>query len=704
MISIAAPPGYGKTTLLAQWARTKDRRVAWLTVDAADNDVVSLFSYLAATVDRVAPLTRKDVVRRIGAPGMQPYAIARVLLAALPDGRSNVVIVLDDVHLLTDYSCLDALSALIEGMPEGWQIAIAGRSQSSLRVGRWRTARVLLEIGPDELLLDERECDAMARMLGLDLLREEIRQLVHRLEGWPAGLYLAMLAVKRSGPDRPSLLPASDEPYLADYLRSEVLRGLDPEMLAFLGQTAFLSRLSASLCDAIIGTDGSDSKLEALATANSLVVRLGGGSGWYRYHTLLREYLWADFERTNPALIPELHRRAAIWYEDHDLREDAIAERLAAGDDDRAAELLGSAIFDLFYSGRVATMKNLGDRFDDSTLERHPWLATWLAWAALYAGQVGRVARMVDVTDGATFSGTTPDGSASFESGRAMLNVFLGRNGTEVMRSQADLALAAEPTWSPWRPLALQASGIASLACGDNDRAERELAENVDVARTASASEEEQGSLALLAFLAIDRGDWGRAASLADRSVLIMRASHLESYFASAATYAAHARVSLHQGDVSDAKASLANAQVLRPILTHAMPWFSVRCLLELGRAYVAMSDADGARAVLDQAEDIIRKRPNLGPVTADVRVLREQISALPLAFTGSSGLTATELRVLAFLPFHLSYREIADRLGVKESTVKTHTISIYGKFGVSSRGSAIEMAAAVGLIAGIPT
>jgi LuxR family maltose regulon positive regulatory protein len=116
------------------------------------------------------------------------------------------------------------------------------------------------------------------------------------------------------------------------------------------------------------------------------------------------------------------------------------------------------------------------------------------------------------------------------------------------------------------------------------------------------------------------------------------------------------------------------------------------------------MSDADGARAVLSQAENILAKRRNLGPVVAQVRALREEIRALPLAFMASSALTASELRVLAFLPFHLSYREIADRLGVKESTVKTHTVSIYGKFGVSTRGGAIEMATKVGLVAGIPS
>ena len=499
-------------------------------------------------------------------------------------------------------------------------------------------------------------------------------------------------------------MPTSDEPYLADYLRSEVLAGLDPDMVDFLGRTAFLERLSASLCDAVVGNDGSGLTLETLAKASPLVVRLGGGGGWYRYHTLLREYLRAEFERNNPALMPELHRRAAAWYEEHGPVEDAVMELLDAREQDRAANLLGSVFWDLFYSGRVATVRHLSDRFDDLALERHPWLAIWLAWTALYAGQVGRVAQMVDITDHASFSGTSPDGSASFESGRAMLNVFLARDGTAGMRSDADLAVAAEPTWSQWRPLALQASGIASMAGGADERAEREFAETADVAHAASASEEEQGALAFLALLAIGRGDWHRAGSLADRSVEIMRSSHLDAYVASVVTLAAAARVSLHRGEVSDAKASLAKAQGLRPLLTYSMPWVSVRCLLELGRAYVAMSDADGARAVLGQAEDIFRKRPNLGPVVTDVRALRDQIRALPVAFTGSSALTASELRVLAFLPFHLSYREIADRLGVKESTVKTHTTSIYGKFGVSTRASAIEMASAVGLVAGIPS
>jgi LuxR family maltose regulon positive regulatory protein len=311
---------------------------------------------------------------------------------------------------------------------------------------------------------------------------------------------------------------------------------------------------------------------------------------------------------------------------------------------------------------------------------------------------------MVEIMDGASFAGTPPDGTASFESGRAMLNVLLSRGGVDGMRSEADLALAAEPTWSLWRPLALQCSGIASLAIGADERAEREFAETVEVAHAASASEEEQGALAFLAILAIGKGDWDRAASVTDRSVTIMRELHYESYIASAVTHGARARVALHRGELAEARSSLANGQLLRPLLTVSMPWFSVRCLLELARGYVALSDADGARAALAQAEDIIRKRPDIGPVIADVRALREQLRVLPLVFTGSSGLTATELRVLALLPFHLSYREIADRLGVMESTVKTHTSSIYSKFGVSSRTSAIEVAAAVGLIAGIPS
>jgi LuxR family maltose regulon positive regulatory protein len=365
--------------------------------------------------------------------------------------------------------------------------------------------------------------------------------------------------------------------------------------------------------------------------------------------------------------------------------------------------LLGPIAWDLFYSGRIATVRDLGDRFDDAALARSPWLATWIGWAALYDGQVGRVARMADIMDQASFAGRPPDGTASFESGRAMLNVFLARDGADGMRDQADLALDAEPAWSRWRPLALQSSGVASLAVGDDVRAERDLSETVEVARAASATEEEQGALALLALLAVDHGDWERATSLTDRSVEIMRASHLESYIASTFTHAAHARVSVHRGELADARASLANAQLLRPILTHAMPWYSVRSLLEFARAYLAISDTDGAKAVISQAEDVLRRRSNLGPVVRQVQTLREQIRALPVAFSGSSALTASELRVLAFLPFHLSYREIGDRLGVKESTVKTHMLSIYGKLGVSARGDAVEVAAAVGLVAGIP-
>jgi len=702
VISIAAPPGYGKTTLLAQWTRAKTRPVAWLTIDAADNDVVSLFSYLAAAVDRVAPVD-PGPVRKLASPGLPPYAIARLFLTALPRSGEDVLVVLDDVHLLTDYSCLDALGAWIDGLPEGWQVAIAGRVQPNLRIGRWRSSGALDEVGTEDLTLDRQECDSMARSLGLHLSEEESRHLAMRSEGWPAGVYLAILAIKRSRTEPRSVVPASGEPYLADYIRSEVLGGLDPDVISFLGRTAFLERLTPSLCDAVLETDGSGEKLEALATANSLVVRLGGSRGWYRYHTLLREHLQSDFERDNPALTHDLHRRAGIWYAEHGLPEQGVVELLAAGDDDHAAKLLGSAAWDLFYSGRAGTVRSLGDRFDEAALARHPWLATWLCWSALFAGQIGRVARMADIVDGAAFSGVPPDGSASFESGRAMLSVYLARHGPDRMRADADVAISAEPSWSPWRSLALTSSAIASMALDDDARAEAELREAVDVAHAASASDEEQGALALLALLMIGKGDWGRATSMTDRANKIMRASNLESYFTTVITHAASARVALHRGDIAATSAILGQAQVLRPLLTSASAWFSVRCLLELGRVYVAMSDRDGARAVLAQAEDIVRKRPLLGPVVAEVRGLQEQLRDMPAAFGGSSGLTASELRVLAFLPFHLSYREIADRLGVKESTVKTHTIAIYGKFGVSTRGDAIEVASSIGLIAGIP-
>jgi len=700
VISIVAPPGYGKTTVLAQWASDRRHPVPWVMVDDGHNDPVALFTDIAIALDRLAPLDPM-VLDRLSAPGVPIHSMVGRLLAAASTREIPIRFVLDDVHRLTDRTCLDALGELIFRLPPDGQVAIAGREEVDLPVARWRSQGALLEIGIDKLAFDLDETRTMLHQLGLDLPIDQIKVINDKSEGWPAGIYLAAIATWNPGATRVGPVPWGGDRYIADYLRTEVLGSLDDRTVSFLRRTAILDQVSGPICDAVADVRDAASTLERLAAANHLIRPVDARRVWYRYHTLLREFLVAELERTDPAILPELHERASVWYESRGQSEQAIDHAFAAVDAARAARLFGGIVMELHYSGRTATARAILDRFDRRQLHKDPWLATLGALSSVFNGEIESADQMEAIVDHSTYDGRPPDGSASFESLRATLRVLRGRGGVRGMQGNADLAVKEEPASSVFRGWALNCKAIASMAAGEGSSADADFVDAAEAARAAAASEDEQLALAGRALLAIGEGDWGRARELADLADAVIASSHLESYSLTAFARASSARVAIHDGDLDRAKERLAHAALLRPLLTHAMPWFSVRSLLELARGHLALADPAGARAVLRQAEGILVKRPDLGAIADDIRTVRRQLQGLPIGTAGASTLTAAELRVLAFMPLHLSFREIGERLGVKPSTVKTHSLSVYAKLGASSRTEAVVLAVAAGLLEG---
>jgi len=685
---------------LAQWASDRRDPVPWVMVNDGHNDPVALFTDIAIALDRLAPLDPK-VLDRLSAPGVPIHSMVGRLLAAASAREIPIRFVLDDVHRLTDRTCLDALGELIVRLPPNGQVAIAGREEVDLPIARWRSQGALLEIGTDELAFDLDETRTMLRQLGLDLPIDQIKVINDKSEGWPAGIYLAAIATGNPGATTVGPVPWGGDRYIADYLRTEVLGSLDDRTVSFLRRTAILDQVSGPICDAVADVRDGASTLERLAAANHLIRPVDARRVWYRYHTLLQEFLVAELERTDPAILPELHERSSLWYELRGQSEQAIDHAFAAGDADRAGRLFGGIVMELHYSGRTATARAILDRFDRRQLHKDPWLATLGALSSVFNGEIESADQMEAIVDHSTYDGRPPDGSASFESLRATLRVLRGRGGVRGMQGNADLAVQEEPASSVFRGWALNCKAIAAMAAGEGSSADADFVDAAEAARAAAASEDEQLALAGRALLAIGEGDWGRARELADLADAVIASSHLESYSLTAFARASSARVAIHDGDLDRAKERLAHAALLRPLLTHAMPWFSVRSLLELARAHLALADPAGARAVLRQAEGILVKRPDLGAIADDIRTVRRQLQGLPIGTAGASTLTAAELRVLAFMPLHLSFREIGERLGVKPSTVKTHSLSVYAKLGASSRTQAVVLAVAAGLLEG---
>jgi LuxR family transcriptional regulator, maltose regulon positive regulatory protein len=698
VISIVAPAGYGKTSLLVQWANQGRQSVAWLTVDDGDNDPVVFLRYLAAAIDRVEPLD-PGLLSAIGSHSVSPRAAVGRLLRALQGQAEPVLIVLDDAHRLTDQACLDTLGELTTYMPEGSRVAIVGREPVALPFSRWRAEGSLLEIGPGELAMDEQEAAGLGRRLGVELSADALRRILTQTEGWPALLALAMVEFRR-WPGNDARIGLASDRVIADYLRSEVLEGRPKTDVTFLLRTSILEQLSGPVCDVLAGRRDSRELLAGLAASTFLVDDYGGS---YRYHVLLRDFLRSELTVREPERVAGLHRRAATWYRANGSLDLAVDHAFAGGDLDLAAEFVGGGMLVYHWSGRRATTRAWFRRLGDDALRERPWLAVLAAWEELGAGDVASTVHLADIAEDGTFDDRPPDGTASFESGRAMLRAAMCRSGVEDALENASRAVALEPARSPWRDFSLWMLALSLVLNGDPVGAQEALDEAIAAARAA-------GNIGLAfclvghrALLATDRGDWTTAAMLVDQGEELTGSAKVEGYMSSALARAAQARVAIHHGDIEAARLRLAKAMALRPLLTVACPGLAVESLLGFARAHLAIGDPAGARTLLAQAGQVIRLRPDLGVLPGEVAALRATIASLPVGMAGASSLTTSELRVLALLPYYLSFKEIGQRLGIKATTVKTHALAIYGKLGASTRSEAVDLAVEAGLLERFP-
>ena len=341
IVSVVAPPGYGKTTLLSQWAERNGQAFAWVSIDEGDNDPKVLLSYVAEALDAVEPIDRRVFDALASPVSSVPGSVVPRLGSAFWSMTSPVALVLDDVHALHNSECRAALSVLADHVPVGSRLALAGRAEPPLRIARLRAEGRILEIGPADLSLTSDEASSLLRNVDLTLGEDEVAELHRRTEGWPAGLYLAALYLREGGTLASAAVSfGGDDRLVSQYMESEFLLRLSRRQRVFLTRTAVLERMSGPLCEAVLELDGSAATLADLARSNMLLVPLDRRGQWYRYHHLFRDMLLADLERQEPGLIAVLRRRAASWCLRNDLPEEALEYSMAAGDADAAAGLM----------------------------------------------------------------------------------------------------------------------------------------------------------------------------------------------------------------------------------------------------------------------------------------------------------------------------------------------------------------------------
>jgi LuxR family maltose regulon positive regulatory protein len=702
VISVVAPAGYGKTTLLAQWAERRAPRVAWVSVDERDNDPAVLLAHLVAAIDRVEPIDAG--VYGALAAASAAVTVPRRLVTAIAAMDEPVALVFDHLEAATNPDCLDAVTHLALGLPPGSQVAIGSRDRLPLPVARLRAQGGIVEIAAADLAMDEREAPALLAGAGVDLPDEDVRDLVRRTEGWPAGLYLAALALTAGSPSPDAALTfPDDDRFVGDYLRAEILDRASPADASFLTRSSILDTMSGPLCDATLAVTGSRQRLEDLEDRNLLVVPLDHRREWYRYHHLFRALLAAELRRREPELVPELHVRAAEWCEAHGQPEVAIDHAQAAGDADRVARLVLALANAVWSSGRADTVHRWLQWFDDRGLaERYPGIAVHGALMLALMGRPRDTERWALAAERAPATGTLPDGN-TVEAMVAYMRAILARDGVARMRRDARAALDGLAPGSPYRATMLHTEGVSYLLEGDPDRADPAFARALAVADGTGMVPFVPVVLAEQGLAALARDDRDEAAALAERAAAMMASHTFDDYWTSGLVYAWLARVAVLRGDVPSGREYVAHAARLRHLLTYGLPVVSAQALIGMAHAYTLLGDAAGARAVLRQARDIFQQRPRLGLLVDEADDLRRRLDTVRAEAPGASSLTTAELRLLPLLPTHLTFPEIGERLHVSRHTVKTQASSVYRKLGVSSRGEAIERLYDLGLLASAP-
>ena len=704
IVSVVAPPGYGKTTLLSQWAEANGQAFAWVSVDEADNDPKVLLSYVAEALDTVEPIDER-VFDALASPSSSvPGSVVPRLSSAFSSMTSPVVLVLDDVHLLRNREGRAALSVLADHVPGGSRLALSGRAKPPLRIGRLRAEGRLLEIGPSDLSLTREEAAALLRNAGLSLGENDVAELHRRTEGWSAGLYLAALYIKEGGPAGQAAVSfGGDDRFVSEYMESEFLTRISQRQRAFLTRTAVLERMCGPLCDAVLEQSGTQAILADLARSNLLLVPLDRRGEWYRYHHLFRDMLRAELRRLEPGLIPVLQGRAASWCLDNGSPEEALEYAMAAGDVGTVAGL--AAIFGVpaYRGGRVATVQRwFGWLEDQGGIKTHPITAVMAALLAALTGHPADAERWADAVDHWQYGDPARLADPGTEAWAALLRAVLCRHGAEQMRADADEAARRFADQGIVDPAPALLQGIARVLSGDLDGGDAFLEDAASVAAATGASDVHVSALCERSLIAMARGQWDQAEILASEARAPLSQAGIEESYVTPLACAAQARTALHRGDIPAARQQLVMAQRLRSVLTYAVPYLAVQARIELARAHLALADVAGARTLMREIDELLRRRPGLGTPVGEAEALRAQLSnQRGSGISGPSALTAAELRLLPLLTTYLSFAEIGEELFVSPNTIKTQAGSIYRKLGASTRSQAVTRARELGLLEG---
>src|ERR687894_436174 len=393
LILVSAPAGFGKSTLLGAWASElsgSGRPIAWFSLDSADNDPARFWRYFGTAIDLLQPGSGTTALALLDSPQAPPIeAILTTLLNELVDLSTDAVLVVDDYHLIESQTIHEALTFLIDHLPQRMHLVIATRMDPPLPLPRLRARGEMTELRAADLRFTPEEAATfLNRVMGLELSAEDTAELEGRTEGWIAGLQMAALAM-RDHADVSGFIAAftGSNRHVVDYLAEEVLARQPEELRTFLLRTSILDRMCAPLCNAVTGHIDGQTTLEHLERANLFLVPLDDERQWYRYHHLFADVLRQRLSHTQTGLIPALYKRASEWLEEARLIPEAVHHALAAQDWERAIRLIEASGMTIVLSQQGQTLLGWIDELPDTMVRERPVLCTIRALALVFSNR-----------------------------------------------------------------------------------------------------------------------------------------------------------------------------------------------------------------------------------------------------------------------------------------------------------------------------
>lgn len=712
-----APAGWGKTTLLAQWARDEvgAHPVGWLTLDASDNVSHRFWTYVITALRRGGSPLGEPALAVLGVPGLDPIEVAIPhLLNDLAGTDQPHTIVIDDYHLIDDQQIREGVEYLVTYLPATARLVLGSRVDPPLPLALWRGRGMLTEIRADQLRFDVDEtAELLSQVEAIKMDRDQAVVFVERTEGWAAGLQLVAMAVRSADdPARKATAIRGDHRHLIDYVSSEILGALTDSQRDLMVRASVLDRLSAELCRRALGIENAAELLEQLELVDPFITRLDENGTWYRWHPIVRDALRRELERSDPDQPPLVLSRAAGWYIDRGEPEPAIRHLILAGDSERAVELLLLHEDDFLDGGNIGTFLALAETLGPEAIRGHPMLGVSMAWALVADGRVDRVKELLDLTEAALKGGESPPaGWLSLPGSISTLRAMVGYASSSTLgaaESYGHEAIAAESDPSmPGYSVARFALGLVLVAQGRLEDALTNLEESwsrSDIIGMPVFARLPIAGVLALCLLDLGRNDDARAVLVE----LFPVTRRLEEGLGAAAGPAigglrmAAGRLELEEGDLDRARQTLAMAVDMIRVAGH--PSQTVRALTLLAEAEIEAGDSVAARTAVSEAREIARSDPIFPATTAlldaiEVRVGRSAVRVARSDRRLFEDLTDRELSILRALDGPLSQREIGRELHLSINTVKGYAKSLYRKLDVASRADAVQRARELGIV-----